>query len=106
MLDLEGMQQIQRELQEKYKSKWEPIDPERGLNKLMWTVGEIGEVAQILKRKGHWNVMNTPEVRHDFIEEMCDVFMYLNDVFMCYNITPEEVEEVYREKHAHNMTRW
>ena len=105
-LDFEGMQAIQRELQEKYKDQWEPICPERGVNKLMWMIGEVGEAAQILKRKGHWNIMNTPEVRHNFIEEMCDVMMYLNDVFLCYGVTPEEVETIYRAKHERNMKRW
>ncbi len=105
-LDFESMQAIQKELQEKYRDKWEPVDPQRGLNKLMWMIGEVGEAAQILKRKGHWNVMNTPEVRHDFVEELCDVMMYFNDVLLCYGITPEEFEEIYRAKHARNMTRW
>lgn len=105
-LDFEGMQAIQRELQEKYKDKWEPIDPQHGLNKLMWMIGEVGEAAQIIKRKGHWNIMNTTEVRHDFIEELCDVMMYLNDVCLCYDITPVELEVIYRAKHARNMHRW
>lgn len=105
-LDLEGMQRLQRELQEKYRDRWEPVDPERGLNKLLWAVGEVGEAAQIIKRKGPWHIMHTPEVRHDFIEEMCDVMMYLNDVFLCYGITPEEVEDIYRAKQERNMHRW
>lgn len=105
-LDFEGMQAIQRELQEKYKDKWEAVDPPHGVNKLMWMIGEVGEAAQILKRKGHWNIMHTPEVRHDFIEELCDVMMYLNDVCLCYEITPEEIENTYRAKHERNMHRW
>ena len=105
-LDFTGMQTIQRELQAKYKDKWEPIDPEHGVNKLMWMIGEVGEAAQIIKRKGHWNIMNTPEVRREFVEELCDVMMYLNDVCLCYGITPEELENVYRAKHERNMQRW
>lgn len=105
-LDFTGMQTIQRELQAKYKDKWEPIDPEHGVNKLMWMIGEVGEAAQIIKRKGHWNIMNTPEVRRGFMEELCDVMMYLNDVCLCYGITPEELENVYRAKHERNMHRW
>ncbi len=38
------MQEMQRDLQEKYKEKWELIGPETGKNKLLWMVGEIGEV--------------------------------------------------------------
>jgi len=105
-LDFEGMQAIQRELQEKYKDQWEPVDPEHGVNKLMWMIGEVGEAAQIIKRKGHRNIMRTPEVRHDFVEELCDVMMFLNDVCLCYGITPEEIENAYRAKHERNMHRW
>ena len=32
--------------------------------------------------------------------------MYFNDVLLCYGITPEELEKVYREKHERNMERW
>ena len=32
--------------------------------------------------------------------------MYFNDVMLCYDITPEELEEVYQEKHRRNMERW
>lgn len=105
-LDIEGMQAIQRELQEKYRDKWEPIDPQRGLNKLMWLTGEVGEAAQIIKRRGWRGIMEEPDTRHAFIEELCDVMMYLNDVCLCYGITPEELETIYRAKHERNMRRW
>ena len=44
------MQEMQRLLQDKYKDKWEPIGPETGKNKLLWMVGEIGEVVDIVKK--------------------------------------------------------
>lgn len=43
------MQEMQRRLQEKYKDKWEPISPETGKNKLLWMMGEVGEVIDIIK---------------------------------------------------------
>ena len=46
------MQEMQKILQEKYKDKWEPIEPETGKNKLLWMVGEIGEVVDIVKKNG------------------------------------------------------
>ena len=106
MLDLEAMQKMQQRLQERYAGWWEPIDPERGLNKLMWMIGEVGEAAQIIKRKGHQGIMDDPQVRADFVEEMCDVLMYFNDVLLCYGITPEEFEKTYCTKHERNLTRW
>ncbi len=34
------------------------------------------------------------------------VFMYLNDVMLCYSISPEELKEVYFQKHSKNLERW
>lgn len=106
MLDIAQMQELQRRLQERYAGWWEPIDAERGLNKLMWMIAEVGEAAQILKRTGSQGVMENSKTRADFVEELCDVLMYFNDVLLCYGITPEEFENVYRAKNARNMTRW
>lgn len=50
--------------------------------------------------------MKHPETRRHFIEEMCDTLMYFNDILLCYGITPEELEQVYLEKHEKNMKRW
>ena len=43
------MQKMQRSLQDKYKDRWEPICPETGQNKMLWMVGEIGEVIDCQK---------------------------------------------------------
>lgn len=50
--------------------------------------------------------MEDNAVRTHFIEELCDVMMYFNDVMLCYNISPQEFEQIYREKHHTNMGRW
>ena len=100
------MQQIQRELQEKYKSKWNPLTPERGRDSLLWMLIEAGEIADVIKKQGDERIMNDADVRKHFIEEMCDTLMYFNDVMLCYDIAPEELQEVYLEKHKRNMSRW
>ena len=46
------MLSMQKELQEKYKNKWEAISPEAGKHKLLWMIGEIGEVIDIIKKNG------------------------------------------------------
>ena len=46
------MLEMQRALQEKYKDIWEGISPEVGKNKLLWMIGEIGEVIDIIKKHG------------------------------------------------------
>ena len=96
MLDLVDMQELQRKLQAKYCEQWELVDPIHGRNKLLWMLAEAGEAAQIIKHEGDQAIMTDMKVRHDFVEELCDVLMYLNDVCLCYNVTPDE----------RNMNRW
>ena len=43
------MLEMQKALQEKYKDKWKPICPDRGKDQLLWMIGEIGEVIDIIK---------------------------------------------------------
>ena len=100
------MQEMQKSLQEKYKHKWEPICAEIGQNKLLWMIGEIGEVIDIVKKHGGEKACTDPKIRQDLIEEMADVLMYFNDVMLCYGITEEELKKAYTEKFKINMTRW
>lgn len=102
----EQMQDIQRELQEKYQNIWHGLSPQKGRDKLLWMMIEAGEAADIIKKQGDMPIMEDAETRHHFIEELCDVMMYFNDVLLCYSITPDEIEKVYREKHKRNMSRW
>lgn len=102
----EEMQKIQHELQEKYKDKWPQLSPRQGRSTLLWMMSEAGEIADIIKKKGDESIMMDPVVRQHFVEEMCDVMMYFNDLMICYNISAEEIERVYRAKHRRNMERW
>lgn len=102
----EEMQSIQKELQEKYLDKWGGLYPEKAVRMLLWMFCEAGEAADVVKKTSIETLLaDTPERRH-LIEEMCDVMMYFNDVLLCYNITPDELEEVYLEKHRRNLSRW
>jgi len=105
-LSFTEMQKIQKELQEKYRDKWTALSPEKGRDMLLWLIGEAGEAAEIMKKKGDTAIMENAEVRREFVEELCDMLMYLNDVMLCYSITPEELRAVYFEKHERNMKRW
>ena len=102
----EEMQAIQKELQEKYKHKWSPLSPEIGRNKLLWLLIELGEAADVIKKSGDQKIMEDNEVRTHFIEELCDVLMYFNDVMLCYNVSIDELKEIYLQKHKKNMERW
>ena len=100
------MQEMQKALQDRYKHKWEPICPEIGQNKLLWMIGEIGEVIVIVKKNGGERACTDEELRRDLVEEMADVLMYYNDVMLCYGITAEELKNSYSAKFEKNMKRW
>ena len=97
------MQSMQKELQDKYKEKWERICPETGKNKFLWMIGEIGEVIDIIKKNGDKSTVADSSVREHLIEEMADVLMYYNDVMLCYGITEDELKQAYIEKFQKNM---
>ena len=100
------MLEMQKALQEKYKDKWEGISPEVGKNKLLWMIGEIGEVIDIIKKNGDQAACASDGEREHLVEEMADVLMYYNDILLCYGITADELKKVYRDKFHKNMTRW
>ena len=103
--DMSEMQEMQKTLQEKYKHTWESICPETGQNKLLWMIGEIGEVIDIVKKHGGTKASTDEKLREDLVEEMADVLMYYNDVMLCYGITAEELKQAYTEKFEKNMKR-
>lgn len=103
---LDEMQDMQKALYEKYKHKWEPICPEVGQSKLLWMIGEIGEVIDVIKKNGAVKASTDEIHRKDLTEEMADVLMYYNDVMLCYGITAEELKEAYTKKFERNMNRW
>ena len=100
------MQAMQRTLQERYKHKWETIGPATGQNKLLWMIGEIGEVIDIVKKNGGDDACTDPALRSALVEELADVLMYYNDVLLCYGISAEELKESYAKKFEKNMGRW
>ena len=100
------MLEMQRVLQEKYKDKWKPICPDRGQDQLLWMIGEIGEVIDIIKKHGGDNASQDTELRTHLIEELADVLMYYNDILLCYGISTEELKQSYTRKFEKNMKRW
>lgn len=100
------MQEMQKSLQDKYKDKWEPICPETGKNKMLWMIGEIGEVIDIVKKHGDTKASTDSDLRKELVEEMADVLMYYNDVMLCYGITADELKQAYTDKFEKNMKRW
>ena len=100
------MLEMQRTLQKQYKDKWKPVNPERGKDQLLWMIGEIGEVIDIIKKHGGDAASQDKDLRADLIEEMADVLMYYNDVLLCYGVSAEELKQSYIRKFEKNMKRW
>ena len=100
------MQAMQQELQEKYKDKWQPLSVDTGKDKLLWMIGEIGEVIDIIKKNGGRKAAEDSHIREALVEEMADVLMYYNEVLLCYGITAEELKKAYINKFERNMKRW
>lgn len=105
-MDFGEMQAIQKELQAKYFDKWGGLSPRKGRDVLLWMLIEAGEAADVIKKEGDEAILHQPETRDHFVEELCDVMMYFNDLLLCYGVTPEELAAVYRAKHRRNMERW
>ena len=97
---------MQKALQEKYRDIWKPICPDRGKDQLLWMIGEIGEVIDIIKKHGGEIASRDPALRAHLIEELADVLMYYTDVLLCYGVSAEELKEAYIGKFKTNMVRW
>ena len=96
---------MQKELKEKYKGKWLPLTPENGRSSLLWMIEELGEVISIIKKRGDDAIMEEPDVREVFVEELVDMMMYFHDTLICYDISPEAFSKAYFKKHTKNMNQ-
>lgn len=85
--------------------EWGPHDEQQGLRQLLWLVGELGEVVDIVKKRKPESYLAEGEVRRHLVEEFTDVLMYFIDTLDCYGITPAELSAAYIEKNTYNMTR-
>ena len=83
------------------RRKMGKLCPENGVHSLLWMMDEAGEVGDVIRKQG----LEEPEVRRHFVEEMCDVMMYFNDLMNCFGISSDELAEQYHAKHRRNMTR-
>ena len=92
------MQEMQKELQEKYKDKWEAICPENGKNKLLWMIGEIGEVIDIVKKHGGEKASTDTDLRLDLVEEMADILEVLYAICEARGYSIEELMQVKETK--------
>ena len=99
------MQQMQKALQEKYRHKWEPICPDVGKSELLWMIGEIGEVIDIVKKHGGENAAANEDVRVQLVEER-PTSSCTTTTFCSAMGSARELKRAYTEKFEKNMTRW
>ena len=105
-LSAADMQNLQQELHDAYLDDWGPLEPETAPACLLWTVGELGEVIDIIKKEGVDAVLSDPETHARFAEEVSDVLMHLTDALLCLKVTPDEISESFRAKQKRNLERW
>lgn len=104
-LKISEMKQMQLELYEKNKEKWNDMKPKAAKNHLLYMVEEMGECISIIKKKGIDEIMKNEVVRSHFTEEMSDVLMYYVEVLNRLEISSEELSKAYLQKHQKNLTR-
>lgn len=104
-LKISEMQKMQKDLWEKHKLEWSPMEPVYGRNFFLWMIEEMGEAISIIKKKGEEKIMSSPPVRSKFVEELADILMYYNEILLRYNISSEEISNAYLKKHNKNMSR-
>lgn len=85
--------------------EWGPYSPEDGKGHLLWLIGELGEVIDVVKKNRAERLMQPGKARTCLVEEIADVMMYLNDTLLDYGISPDEISRAYYQKHLYNLHR-
>ena len=104
-LSISEMQNMQLDLYEQNKEKWNDMEPNAAKNHMLYMIEEIGECISIIKKKGINAIMQDSNVRSRFLEEITDVQNYYIEILNRLKITPEEYSKAYIEKHNINMNR-
>jgi NTP pyrophosphatase (non-canonical NTP hydrolase) len=104
-IKISEMMQMQKNLWERHKDEWYPMEAEYGRNFILWMMEEIGESIAVIKKKGDKAIMQEKGARSCFVEEMSDVLMYYMDTLLRYGVTSEEISNAYIEKHMKDMER-
>ena len=104
-LSISEMKQLQLDLYEVNKDKWDNMEPKEAKDHMLFMIEEIGECISIIKKKGIDSIMKNHDVRGRFVEEFTDVQNYYVEVLNRLKITPEEYSKAYIDKHNSNMKR-
>ena len=106
---LEEILEMQRALQERYKHKWEPICPENGKNKMLWMIGEIGEVAEVLNKRAGRKFSEGEDLQTQLGTELADMLHYIvaiaaiNGIDLTQNILEKDKKASVKYHHDVNL---
>lgn len=81
----------------------ETLEEASAVFKTLRLVGELGEVIDIIKKTKADEIAKIPKIRKNFVEEVCDCYMYLADLLNCYRITAKEIDRIYKGKVTFNL---
>ena len=104
-ITISEMMKLSNKLYRLHENDWMEKTPESNIYWIAWLVGEIGEVIDIIKKKGVDKIMNDKSTRHEMLEEIVDCYMYLADILNRYEFSDKEFSAVYRDKMAYNLNR-
>lgn len=104
-LKISEMLKLSRDLWEKHSDIWSPMEPEYARSFILYMIEEVGESIAIIKKKGEAEIMDNPDVREHFVEELGDVLMYFMDVLNRFDISAAEFSGIYMKKFQKNMNR-
>ncbi len=102
-INISDMQQMQTNL--RVAKGWTDTEPMYAKDHLLNMIGEIGEVADIFKKKGIDKCMSDPKVRAMLVEELADVEMYFIEVLNRLQVSSKEFSQAYVNKHIGLMDR-
>lgn len=104
-LTISELKNMQYNLYEINKDKWNDMNPKAAKNHLLYMVEEMGECISIIKKKGIDSIMQEGQVRDRFTEEISDVLMYYIEVLNRLNISEKELSKAYINKYEINTKR-
>ncbi|MDO4356511.1 MAG: nucleotide pyrophosphohydrolase [Clostridia bacterium] len=103
-LKVSQMMEYQRCLQAAHP-EWGGLPPEHAREQMLWSICELGEAAQLIKKLGERRVKEDPKIHADFVEEVGDAMMYLWDALLCVGVDAEEFSRIYAAKFNRNIHR-
>ena len=100
MFSIGEMMEMQQAMLEKYKDQWEHFSPGAGRNHLLWMIGEIGEVIDVIKKHGDEAACRDSALRAHFVEELADVLNYCLQLAVKLELDPVAIVRKKMKKNA------